>query len=295
MSAGGIFSDTKDSLDLSADATRQLADNLFGLIFSSSHEIKIADPALSKQVKDTWNDRLFTLPENAAIDRQAGGEPNAATAQAYLAERAGQLVVAGETIFRRIPEPRLLVQVTDRDDKYLAAWDRPEYLRPPHDAPELSPSLSITTVGEPKGSYGPSRAFDYELRPLTDIGPIVEQLTSEMRSLEGARNAQRGIDKLVRSAGELGVTVYKPEVFTPAPAFPSRLVRISRLRAGAILDCLYVSYGGVAHYMRSYDRQHPIPGEVIAALLAEQKELADTLEALGEPLFLPAERVIKLR
>ena len=296
LSTGGIFTDTKGTLDLSADATAKLAESLFGLNLASSREVKIADLILSKQVKDTWDDRLFTLPEKAAIDQQAGGEPNAATAQAYLAERAGQLVVAGATVFRRVPEPRLLVQVTDGDDKYLAAWNRPDYMRPPHEVQEMNPSLSITAVGEPTSSYdAPSRAFDYELRPLTDIGPIVEQLTSEMRSLEGSRNVQRDIDKLVRSAGELGVTVYKHLVFTPAPAFPSRLVRISRLRAGAILDSLCASYGGAAHYMSRYDREEPIPGEVITALLAEQKELADKLEALDEPLFLPAERAIKLR
>ena len=294
LSTGGIFKDTKGALDLSVDATGELAESLFGLNLASSHEVKIADSILSKQVKDTWDDRLFTLPEKAAIDQQAGGVPNAATAQAYLAERARQLVVAGATVFRRVPEPRLLVEVEDRDSQHLAAWNRPDYMRPPRETQDLRVELSVCSPGT--SSFDKTRrVFDYQLRPLTDIGPIVEQLANEMRSLEGAQNVQMDIDKLVRSAGELGVTVYKPGVFTPAPVFPSRLVRISRLRAGAIIDSLCASYGGVAHYMSRYDREAPIPGEVIAALLAEQKELADKLEALGEPLFLPAERVIELR
>ncbi len=293
LSTGGIFTDTKGTLDLSADTTGDLAESLFGLNLASTREVKIADPNLSKQVKDTWSDRLFTLPEKAAIDQQTGGEPNDATAQAYLAERAGQLVVAGATVFRRVPEPRLMVDVEDRDSQYLAAWNRPDYMRPPRETQDLRAELSVYSPGT--SSFNDTRrVFDYQLRPLTDIVPTVEQLTEELRSLEDAGDTQRDIDKLVRSAGELGVTVYTPEVFTPAPAFPSRLVRISRLRAGAILDSLCASYCGVAHYMSSYDREAPIPGEVIAALLAEQKELADKLEALDEPLFLPAERVIEL-
>lgn len=293
LSTGGIFTDTEGSLDLSVDATKKLAESLFGLSLSRISDTKVADPTLRQQVKDTWKDRFFTLPVGAANDQQTV-EPADANAQAYLAERAGQLVVAGATVFRRVPEPRLLVEVEDRDSQYLASWNRPDYMRPPRDTQDLRVELGVYPPGTSRFN-DTGRVFDYQLRPLTDIVPIVEQFTEELRSLEDAGDTQRDIDKLMRSVGELGVTVYKPDAFTPAPAFPSRLVRISRLRAGAIVDCLHASYGGVAYYMSRHDQKPPIPASVQADLLAELQELTALVEGEGEPLFLPAERAVYLR
>lgn len=294
LEAGGIFGDTQGTLDLSPDATEELASALFGLNLSYVRETKIADKHLAHQFQDEWRDKIFTLPWGCLKDSEGREEPTEDRALAYLTERAGQLVASGSAIFRRVPEPRLLVQVTDNDSKYLAAWNRPDYLRPPRETQEIWPTLSICTGGNLTNSE-PTQVFDYQLRPLTDIQAIVGQFTEEMQALESAGEHETLIRKLPGIVADLGVTIYKPEAFTPAPAFPSRLVRISRLRAGAIVDCLHASYGGVAHYMSRHDQKPPIPADVQADLLAELQELTALVEGESEPLFLPAERAVYLR
>lgn len=272
------------------DKALNLRESLFELQGQHLSNIKIADPALAKVYGEDWGDVLYTLKSEKVWGEDQ--DPQQAVIE-HLQGRAACLLIAGERVYRRIMEPRVLVQVSDYDSQYLIASTPAERFNRGQEQ-NLHLKLSLISQDSWLRHYDtPASVPTDALVPLPGVGAVIEQLTNEIHSMSHCTNPVATIEAFRDEVAGLGVTVYAPDLFTPATLpFPSRKIRLARHRAAVLLGALAAKYGSDNPWSLS---QIPAPAKTVSGWVEELEELGALCQREGVELFITEENTVSLK